>query len=159
VLIDDARPLRLHDLAEDPRSVGFPPDHLPMRTFLGAPVTARGRVDGNLYLTEKHGGEDFDDDERALVLLATQAGVAIENAQLYEEARDRARRLEAVRAVTTAILDGTDTGELLGLVARHARGLVGADVATLAVPAGEDRQMPWPPPGRPGGQPHQVQGW
>jgi GAF domain-containing protein len=75
VLIDDARPLRLHDIAEDPRSVGLPPHHPPMRTFLGVPVKAGGRVYGNLYLTEKDGGEDFDaDDERALTLLAAQAG-------------------------------------------------------------------------------------
>jgi GAF domain-containing protein len=116
VLIDDARPLRLHDITEDPRSVGFPPNHPPMRTFLGAPVTARGQVYGNLYLTEKQGGADFDaDDEWALILLAAQAGVAIENAHLYEEAHDRARRLEAIRAVTTAILAGSDTAALLTL--------------------------------------------
>jgi signal transduction histidine kinase len=140
VLIDDARPLRLHDIAEDPRSVGFPANHPPMHSFLGAPVTARGRVYGNLYLTEKQGGADFDaDDERALVLLAAQAGVAIENAQLYEEARDHARRLEAIRAITTAILAGTDTEELLALVVRHARELAGADLATLARPAGSGR--------------------
>jgi signal transduction histidine kinase len=140
VLIDDARPLRLHDIADDPRSVGFPPNHPPMRTFLGAPVTARGQVYGNLYLTEKEGGQDFDaDDERALILLAAQAGVAIENAHLYEEAQDRARRLEAVRAITTAILASTDSAEILGLVVRHARELVGADLATLALPAGTDR--------------------
>jgi signal transduction histidine kinase len=140
VLIDDARPLRLHDIAEDPRSVGFPANHPPMRSFLGAPVTARGQVYGNLYMTEKHGGEDFDaEDERALTLLATQAGVAIENAHLYEEAQDRARRLEAVRAITTAILAGTDSREILGLVVGHARELVGADLATLALPAGADQ--------------------
>jgi len=140
VLIDDARPLRLHDLAEDNRSVGFPPNHPPMRSFLGVPVTARGRVYGNLYLTEKDGGRDFDaDDERALTLLAAQAGVAIENAQLYEEARDRARRLEAIRAITAAILAGTDTGELLSLVVGYARALAGADLATLALPAGSGR--------------------
>jgi signal transduction histidine kinase len=137
VLIDDARPLRLHDIADDPRSVGFPANHPPMHSFLGAPVTARGRIYGNLYLTEKHGGTDFDaDDERALVLLAAQAGVAIENAQLYEEARDRAQRLEAIRAITTAILAGTKTEELLALVVRHARELAGTDLATLARPAG-----------------------
>src|SRR4029453_1890268 len=140
VLIDDARPLRLHDIADDPRSVGSPPTHPPMHSFLGAPVTARGRVYGNLYLTEKQGGADFDaDDERALVLLAAQAGVAIENAQLYEEARDRAQRLEASRAPTTAILAGTDTEELLALVVRHARELAGADLAILARPAGAGR--------------------
>jgi two-component system, NarL family, sensor histidine kinase DevS len=137
VLIDDATPLRLHDIAEDPRSVGFPANHPPMRAFLGVPVMARGRVYGNLYLTEKRGGEDFDaDDERALILLAAQAGAAIEAANLYEQATDRAQRLEAIRAITTAILAGTDTGELLGLIVRHARALAGADVATLALPAG-----------------------
>jgi signal transduction histidine kinase len=140
VLIDDARPLRLHDITEDPRSVGFPANHPPMRSFLGAPVTARGQVYGNLYMTEKAGGEAFDaDDERALTLLATQAGVAIENASLYEQAQDRARRLEAVRAITTAILAGTDSGEILGLVVGQARELVGADLATLALPAGADQ--------------------
>src|SRR5437867_8195578 len=100
VLIDDARPLRLRDLADDPRSVGFPPNHPPMRSFLGAPVSARGQVFGNIYLTEKRGAAEFDDDdERALVVLAAQAGVAIANARLYEEASDRARRLEALGAV------------------------------------------------------------
>ena len=140
VLINDARPLRLHDIAEDPRSVGLPPHHPPMRTFLGVPVKAGGRVYGNLYLTEKHGGEDFDaDDERALILLAAQAGAAIEAANLYEQATDRAQRLEAIRAISTAILAGTDTGELLGLIVRHARALAGTDLATLALPVDDER--------------------
>ena len=103
-----------------------------MHSFLGAPVTARGWVDGNLYLTEKQGGRDFDaEDERAVVLLAAQAGVAIENAYLYEETRDRARRLEALRAITTAILAGTETEGSLALVVRHARELAGADPGNL----------------------------
>jgi len=138
VLIEDAVPLRLRDLAEDPRSVGFPPNHPPMRCFLGAPVTARGQVFGNIYLTEKQGAAEFDaEDEGAVVLLAAQAGVAIENAHLYEEADDRAKRLEALRAITVAILAGTDAGDPVGLVARHARELVGADLATLAIPAAD----------------------
>jgi signal transduction histidine kinase len=140
VLIDDPRPLRLRDIADDPRSVGFPPNHPPMRSFLGVPVMARGQVYGNLYLSEKAGGGEFDaDDERTLTLLAAQAGAAIGNAQLYEEAQDRARRLEAVRAVTTAILAGTEPGELLALVVRQARELLDADLATMALPAGGDR--------------------
>jgi len=140
VLIEDARPLRLHDIAEDPRSVGLPAGHPPMRTFLGVPVMARGRVYGNLYLTEKEGGEDFDaDDERALTLLAAHAGAAIEAAHLFEEANDRAQRLEAIRAISTAILAGTEPGELLGLIAGHARALVGADLATLALPLDDQR--------------------
>ena len=137
VLINDATPLRLREIADDPRSVGFPANHPPMRSFLGVPVSARGRVFGNLYLTEKQDVEAFtDQDERALVMLAGQAGVAIENARLFEEARDRARRLEAIREIATAILAGTAPDRVLGLIARHARELVGADLATLAVPAG-----------------------
>jgi signal transduction histidine kinase len=138
VLIDEAAPLRLRDIAEDPRSVGFPPNHPTMRSFLGAPVTARGQVFGNIYLTEKRGAAEFDaEDERALVLLAAQAGVAIQNARLYEEAEARAKRLEALRAITVAILQGSDPGEPIGLVAHHARELVEADVATIAIPAAD----------------------
>jgi signal transduction histidine kinase len=98
VLIEQAQPLRLPDLTRDPRSVGFPPNHPPMRSFLGAPVRALGQVFGNIYLTDKRDAEMFSsDDEAALVVLATQAGVAIENARLYEEtqrAQEQQRRIE-----------------------------------------------------------------
>ncbi len=84
MLIHDAVPLRLHDLADDPRSVGFPPGHPPMRTFLGVPILLRGVSYGNLYLTEKDGGEDFtESDEELVTLLAGQAAVAVENARLF----------------------------------------------------------------------------
>ena len=77
-LIDDAGPVRLRNVADDPGSVGFPPNHPQLRSFLGVPVAARGRVFGNLYLGEKQGAEEFGaDDERALVVLAAQAGVAM----------------------------------------------------------------------------------
>ncbi|MCF6734382.1 GAF domain-containing sensor histidine kinase [Blastococcus sp. KM273129] len=89
-LITDARPLRLSRIQDDPRSVGFPPQHPPMTSFLGVPISVRGRVYGNLYLTEKRGGTDFTEgDERAVVTLAAQAGVAIENARLFDEAQRR----------------------------------------------------------------------
>jgi signal transduction histidine kinase len=104
---------------------------------LGVPVSARGRVFGNLYLTEKQDAAAFDaDDERALVVLAAQAGVAVANARLYQQASDRARRLEALGAVAAAILAGDQAERVLGLVARAARELAGADLATVAVPAG-----------------------
>ncbi|MGZ5305184.1 MAG: GAF domain-containing sensor histidine kinase [Actinomycetota bacterium] len=100
LLISEARPLRLADLAGHPMSVGFPPHHPPMRSLLGAPILARGKVFGNIYVTEKQGEEEFSvDDERALQVLATQAGVAVENARLYEEmlrAQDEVRRLEVL---------------------------------------------------------------
>jgi signal transduction histidine kinase len=86
VLIEEGRPLRVDRIAEHPHSVGFPPNHPPMTSLLGAPVVARGTVFGDIYLTDKDGGEPFtDEDEAALRVLAAQAGVAIENARLYEE--------------------------------------------------------------------------
>jgi signal transduction histidine kinase len=100
LLISEARPLRLAEIAAHPMSVGFPPHHPPMRSLLGAPVVSRGKVFGNIYVTEKQGEEEFSvDDERALQVLATQAGVAVENARLYEEmvrAQDEVRRLEVL---------------------------------------------------------------
>lgn len=138
VLISEPRPLRLPDVSKHSRSIGFPPNHPPMKSFLGAPVKAKGKVFGNLYLTEKQGAQEFDEeDERALLVLATQAGVAIENARLYEEARQRERRLDGVREIATTILERGDPRETLELVARRARELVGADVATIATPNAE----------------------
>ena len=100
VIITEARPLRMQDIAADPRSVGFPPNHPPMHSLLGMPIQARGRVFGNIYLTEKQGAQAFtDEDERALSVLATQAGVAVEVARLYEEterAQIELRRLEVL---------------------------------------------------------------
>jgi signal transduction histidine kinase len=95
LLISDPRPIRIADLTRHPLSYGFPPNHPPMHAFLGAPVSSRGRVYGNLYLTNKAGGAEFDEeDEEALVVLAAQAGIAVENARLYEEAQARQRDLE-----------------------------------------------------------------
>lgn len=88
LLIRERRPMRIPEIGADPRSAGFPPNHPPMHSFLGAPVEALGQIFGNIYLTEKQGAPEFtDDDEAALVVLATQAGVAIENARLYDEMR------------------------------------------------------------------------
>jgi signal transduction histidine kinase len=137
-LIDDSRPLRLHDITDDSRSVGFPPNHPPMQPFLGAAVTARGRVFGNLYLTREPGAADFtEEDERSLLVLASQAGVAVENARLHDEARERERRLEAIGEIATAILAGIGPETVLELVAGRARELVSADLAIVAVPADE----------------------
>ena len=135
VLIQEAHPLRLADLHDDPRSVGFPPNHPPMTTFLGVPVKVRGQVFGNLYLTEKRGGGLFTgDDERAVMTLAVQAGIAIENARLYEASRRHTRRLEALNEVTRATLEGRDIEELLRLIAERAREIVGAAVASIVTP-------------------------
>jgi signal transduction histidine kinase len=136
VLIRDARPLRLPSIADDPRSVGFPPNHPPMKSFLGAPVKALGEVFGNIYLTEKQGASEFDvADEETLVVLATQAGVAVANARLFERAERRGRWLESIREVTNAILHGTSSSEVLALVTARARDLAGAATAGLVVPS------------------------
>ena len=134
LLIKDPRPLRLPDLSAHPESYGFPANHPPMRTFLGVPIRVREEVFGNLYLTEKAGGEEFDDDDQNVVTaLATAAGVAIENARLYQDARRRERWLQASAEVSTALLSGTDPAEVLDLVVRRAREICEADLATVAL--------------------------
>jgi two-component system, NarL family, sensor histidine kinase DevS len=138
VLIRDAQPLRLHDLHEDPRSVGFPPGHPPMNTFLGVPVTLRGIGYGNLYLTEKEGGADFDaEDQAAVVLLAAQAAVAIENARLYETATRWSRQLESINEVMNALVTEVDLETLLKLVADNLREVIGARMVLIALPQGD----------------------
>ncbi len=135
-LIHDAKPLRLRRIVEDRRSIGFPANHPPMSSFLGAPVVARGKVFGNIYLTEKQGAPEFDaEDEAALVVLAAQAGVAIENINLYEEGRRRERWLEAVREIGNAILAGHELDAVLKAVAHDARELAGAATSTIVVPS------------------------
>ncbi len=137
VLIDEATPLRLHDLSEDPRSVGFPPMHPPMRTFLGVPILLRGVAYGNFYLTEKTDGEDFTDEDQEIVeLLAAQAAVAIENARLYEAATQWSAQLESLNEIGNALATETALEPLLDLVARRLRELLNARLVTVLLPAG-----------------------
>jgi signal transduction histidine kinase len=138
-LIDEASSLRLHDLSDDPRSVGFPPNHPPMRTFLGVPILLRGVAYGNFYLTEKAGGEDFnEEDEEIVSLLAAQAAVAIENARLYEASTQWSKQLESLNEVGNALATETDLERLLDLVARRLRELLDARLVTVLLPAGAD---------------------
>jgi signal transduction histidine kinase len=135
-LITDPRPLRLSDMSAHPRSFGFPEGHPPMKTFLGAPVRIRDEVFGNLYLTEKADGAEFDDeDEAILVALGAAAGVAIGNARLYEEARRQQQWLRASAEVTQRLLSGAEAGEVLALVTAQALEMSGADLVVLALPA------------------------
>ncbi len=141
-LITDPRPVRLPDLAADPRSSGFPEGHPPMRSFLGVPVRIRDEVYGNLYLTEKQDGAQFDEEDEAVVTaLAAAAGVAIENARLYEESRRGQRWLQASAEVTRRLLSGADTEDVLDLVIQQVLDMSGADLATLALPEGEHNQL------------------
>jgi two-component system, NarL family, sensor histidine kinase DevS len=142
VLIRDPKPLRLRDLRDDPRSVGFPPNHPEMSTFLGVPLHLRGVVYGNLYLTEKAGGADFDeDDEAAVVMLAGQAAVAIENARLYETATRWAQQLESLNGVMNVLVTEFDLDTLLALVAEQLRALIGARLVAIALPQGDGLRL------------------
>ncbi len=137
-LITDVQPLRLHDLTEDARSVGFPTNHPPMSTFLGVPVVLRGVAYGNLYLTEKEHGADFTEEDQAIVtLLAAQAAVAIENARLYESSMRWSRQLESLIEVGNALTHETDLDRLLDLVARRLQELLEARLVTVLLPGRE----------------------
>ncbi|HEY1316141.1 MAG TPA: GAF domain-containing protein [Gaiella sp.] len=137
VLIREAETLRLHDIADDPRSVGFPRHHPPMRTFLGVPILLRGVAYGNLYLTEKDGGDFTEEDEELTQLLAAQAAVAIENARLYESSTRWLRQLGSLNEIGTALASEIELEPLLGLVARRLRELVQARLVLIALPQGE----------------------
>ncbi|MGV9893449.1 sensor histidine kinase [Streptomyces tendae] len=135
-LIRDPEPVRLTDLTADPRSCGFPEHHPPMRSFLGVPIRVQGEIFGNLYLTDKHAGEPFDDYDLAMVrVLATEAGIAIGNARLYEAAQQRERWIDGSVAVTTALLAGGDIDDALQIVAEQARRVSGAAAGIVLLPA------------------------
>ncbi len=138
-LITEARTLRLHELSDDPRSVGFPANHPPMKTFLGVPIVLRGTAYGNLYLTEKEGGDDFtDEDEDLTQLLAAQAAVAIENARLYETSQRWLRQLESLYEIGNALTGELEIEVILGVVARRLRELVDAGLVLIALPDGDE---------------------
>ena len=137
VLVDDPKPIRLEDISVHSASVGFPPNHPPMRTFLGVPVRIRDEVFGNLYLTDKLGGHAFSEDDEVLAqALAAAAGVAIDNARLYERSTARQGWIEATRDIGTELLSGIDPARVFRLIADSAHRLSGA-VTTMVVTPGD----------------------
>jgi signal transduction histidine kinase len=139
VLIREARPLRLRDLTEDPRAVGFPPHHPPMHSFLGVPILLRGVAFGNLYLTEKADDAEFtSEDEEVVELLAAQAAVAIENARLYEAATSWSRQLESLHEVVRSLVEESDLDVMLELICSRLRELLDARIVQIALPDGDD---------------------
>ncbi|WP_206340226.1 GAF domain-containing protein [Blastococcus litoris] len=132
-LITEPRPLRIPDVGRHPSSVGFPPGHPEMHSFLGVPVLVRGEVFGNLYMTEKRSGEFTAEDEAVLTALAGAAGIAIDNARLYEEGEVRRRWLSAVSEVRAALLEATSQEDALRLIAEQVAALTGADATLLAL--------------------------
>ncbi|MFF8386542.1 GAF domain-containing protein [Streptomyces kanasensis] len=134
-LIRNPEPLRLGDLGAHHASYGFPAHHPPMRTFLGVPIRVRDEVFGNLYLTDKHGGVEFDaEDESVISTLSVAAGVAIDNARLYEASQRQQRWLEANAEITHSLLSGSPRLAVLELIARRAQEITGAALADVSVP-------------------------
>jgi two-component system, NarL family, sensor histidine kinase DevS len=139
VLIDDPQPIRLDNIQQHPASVGFPPNHPPMRTFLGVPVKIRDKVFGNLYLTEKANGQPFSEDDEVLVqALAAAAGIAIANARLYAQSRARQAWIEAARDIATEMLSGADPATVFAFIAEKALTLADATTTMVAVPVEAD---------------------
>ncbi len=131
-LIADPRLLRLADLSAHEASVGFPPHHPPMRSFLGVPVRVRDSVFGNLYLTEKAGGGEFTSADEAVVeALAAAAGIAVQNADLFEQARGRQRWLAASGEIQAELLAGASEADALALIAQRTLELIGADTTAI----------------------------
>ena len=142
VVLEQAHPLRLKEISEHPRSSGFPPHHPVMHSFLGAPIVVRGRVFGRLYLSEKEGGAEFSEgDERIAMMLAAQAGVAIENVFLYDEVQARGvelgRRLAQLGSLELVarmlLTEDSSIGDVLDYAAEQARFLTGGTMATLMI--------------------------
>ena len=132
LLITDPHPVRMPDITRHPRSYGFPPNHPPMHSFLGVPVRIRDQVFGNLYLAEKQGADEFsDDDEEIVVALAAAAGVAIDNARLFELAQRRERWLSAAAEITSVLLGTVRRTEALRLIARRAREVADAELVLV----------------------------
>ncbi|NHU49477.1 GAF domain-containing protein [Rhodococcus sp. A14] len=135
LLIERPAPVRLGNITGHPASVGFPEHHPPMHTFLGVPVRIRGQVYGNLYLTDKAGDQSFTEDDEILIqALAAAAGIAIDNARLFEQARQRQQWQQATSDIRGELLAAIDPGEVLDLIARRARHLAGADHVLIAQP-------------------------
>ncbi len=145
-LILEPKPLRLEDLAGDPRSYGFPPDHPPMRTFLGVPILIRGEAWGNLYLTEKQSGPFDAADEEAAVVLAAWTSIAVENARLYRESELRShqltrsvRAMQATLEISQAVGGETKLDRVLELIATRSRALV--EASGMAIVLVDDPDM------------------
>jgi len=137
-LITDPRPLRLADLGAHTSSVGFPEHHPPMRTFLGVPVRVRDAVFGNLYLTEKAGGGEFTpDDETIVQALAAAAGIAVQNAGLFEQSQLRQRWLEASADIRSELLSGASEDDALALIAQRTLELTGSVATYIALRSGD----------------------
>ena len=136
-VIDEPRPIRLTNIGADARSVGFPANHPPMASFLGVPISVRDEVFGNLYLSESASGRFSEDDERVVIALAATAGVVIENARLFDQAKRRQDWLQASMQIQQRIMSPVPGQEPLQLIARRAQSIAEADLVSVVLPAAD----------------------
>ncbi len=140
VLLDRTEPLRVDDLTQHPAAVGFPEHHPPMRAFLGMPITIRGKVFGSLYVTDDRSGHVFtESDENAMRALGSAAGVAIDNARLFERLRASARWIAAGREITSTLLSAASSEQSLQTIAEHVHELADAEQVIVLIPSAADR--------------------
>lgn len=138
LLVEAPGPIRVADVADHPRAFGFPPGHPRMRSFLGAPIRVRGAVFGNLYLTDRTTGSEFTaEDERIATVLAGAAAVAIENARLFDQSRQREDWLRAASEVTRMLLSGAEDCEIFTAIADRVRTLCDAPDAAVILPTSD----------------------
>ena len=138
-LIEDPQPIRLARITDDSRSCGFPPNHPPMTSFLGVPIRIRDEVFGNLYLAESGRGEFTAEDEELIKALAATAATVIDNARLYEAARERGEWLQASASIARRLLSADlDEIEALRLIAEYSREVAHADLVTVLLPDDRD---------------------
>jgi signal transduction histidine kinase len=139
-VIEERQAIRLEHISDDPRSSGFPPHHPQMDGFLGVPIRVRNEIYGNLYLTNRNGGSFSAEDEELVTALAATAGIAIENARLFDDSRRRQRWSAARAEVTAAVLSG-GSDDVLGVVADRVASVIDADLVCVVVPSGEDELL------------------
>jgi signal transduction histidine kinase len=135
ILLREGRPVRVADVTKEPHFFGFPPEHPPMRSFLGVPIFVRGVVYGDLYLAEKEDGEFTEADEEIVTLLAAQTGITIEKAQIHEGAVRWIHQLETLDELTHSVLEEReDMSRLFELIARRMRELIRARGVLVSTP-------------------------
>jgi signal transduction histidine kinase len=139
LVIRSPRPQRVARIADHPQAHGFPPGHPPMTSFLGTPVRIRDQVFGNIYLTDKRSAEEFsEEDEAFLGALAAAAGVAIENARLFDRTRSQHQWGEVIAEATQALLAGDAETHVLDTAVSRICELTGASACTAALVKGPD---------------------
>lgn len=140
-VVAEAEPIRLDHIGQDHRAAGFPPGHPAMDGFLGVPLRVRDTVYGNLYLANPRRGSFTQEDQELVEALGATAGVAIDNARLFEESRLRERWATATADVSAALVADGSIEDVLTIIADCVLAFVGADLVAVVLPDDEDDDL------------------